>query len=171
MQVWQMVRFNATFKNISVISWRFNNATWPWMTYTQYNVWLLRNQQNTICAAWKEDTCCLLISRAREKLDIHFFTWLFVIFIFHFVGDRGVCKWITIVMNHLYFVVYSWRTHSKDFRLLMESKWTLGNLFDEKYLGRTDRGKTVYPPPPSGSGGIINVVLTYSGRYHVCEMK
>jgi hypothetical protein len=31
---------------------------------------------------------------------------------------------------------------------------------DEKYLGqtegRTDRGKTVYPPPPSGSGGIIS---------------
>ena len=31
----------------------------------------------------------------------------------------------------------------------------------EKYLGRmegrTDRGKTVYPPPPSGSGGIITV--------------
>ena len=26
---------------------------------------------------------------------------------------------------------------------------------DEKYLGRTNRGKTVYPPPPSGSGGII----------------
>ena len=30
----------------------------------------------------------------------------------------------------------------------------------EKYLGRTegqtDRGKTVYPPPPLGSGGIIN---------------
>ena len=26
---------------------------------------------------------------------------------------------------------------------------------DEKYLGQTDRGKTVYPPPPSGSGGII----------------
>ena len=34
---------------------------------------------------------------------------------------------------------------------------------DEKYVGRTegqkngrkDRGKTVYPPPPSGSGGII----------------
>ena len=30
---------------------------------------------------------------------------------------------------------------------------------DDKYLGRTegqtDRGKTVYPPPPSGSGGII----------------
>ena len=25
---------------------------------------------------------------------------------------------------------------------------------DEKYLGRTDRGKTVYPLPPSGSGGI-----------------
>jgi hypothetical protein len=26
---------------------------------------------------------------------------------------------------------------------------------DEKYLGRTDRGKRVYPPPPLGSGGII----------------
>ena len=26
---------------------------------------------------------------------------------------------------------------------------------DKKYLGRTDRGKTVYPPPPSGSGRII----------------
>jgi hypothetical protein len=34
---------------------------------------------------------------------------------------------------------------------------------DEKYLGQTDRqtdrGKTVYPPPPSGSGGIINCKL------------
>ena len=29
---------------------------------------------------------------------------------------------------------------------------------DEKYLGRTE-GKTVYPPPPSGSGGIIYVKL------------
>jgi ribosome biogenesis protein Tsr3 len=33
---------------------------------------------------------------------------------------------------------------------------------DEKYLGRTDRqtdrGKTVYPPPPPGSGGIIKFV-------------
>jgi hypothetical protein len=32
---------------------------------------------------------------------------------------------------------------------------------DEKYLGRTqgqtDRGKTVYPPPPSGSGVIITL--------------
>jgi hypothetical protein len=26
---------------------------------------------------------------------------------------------------------------------------------DEKYLERTDRRKTVYPPPPSGSGGIM----------------
>jgi hypothetical protein len=25
---------------------------------------------------------------------------------------------------------------------------------DEKYIGRTDRGKTAYPPPPSASGGI-----------------
>ena len=32
---------------------------------------------------------------------------------------------------------------------------------DEKYLGRTDRGKTVYPPPPSGSGGIIKSVLLW----------
>jgi hypothetical protein len=34
---------------------------------------------------------------------------------------------------------------------------------DEKYLGRTegrtDRGKTVYPPPPLGSGGIIIIFL------------
>jgi hypothetical protein len=28
---------------------------------------------------------------------------------------------------------------------------------DEKYLRRTDRGKTVYPPPPPGSGGIITI--------------
>ena len=27
---------------------------------------------------------------------------------------------------------------------------------DEKYLGQTDRGKTVYPHPPSGSGSITN---------------
>ena len=30
----------------------------------------------------------------------------------------------------------------------------------EKYLGRTDRGKTVYPPPPSGNGGII-IICTF----------
>ena len=28
------------------------------------------------------------------------------------------------------------------------------NSYWEKYLGWTDRDKTVYPPPPSGSGGI-----------------
>jgi hypothetical protein len=32
--------------------------------------------------------------------------------------------------------------------------------WDEKYLGRTDRGKTVYPSPPSGSRGII---MSYYG--------
>ena len=36
---------------------------------------------------------------------------------------------------------------------------------DEKYLGltegQTDRGKTVYPPPPSGSGGIITQEKIY----------
>ena len=30
---------------------------------------------------------------------------------------------------------------------------------DEKYLRRTDRGKTVYPPPPSGSGGIKKIIF------------
>ena len=30
-------------------------------------------------------------------------------------------------------------------------------ICDEKYLGRTNRGKTVYPPPSSGSGG-INII-------------
>ena len=34
---------------------------------------------------------------------------------------------------------------------------------DEKYLGRTDgrtdRGKTIYPPPPSGSGGITTTFV------------
>ena len=35
---------------------------------------------------------------------------------------------------------------------------------DEKYLGRTDRGKTVNPPPPLGSGGIIMFVKFFSGE-------
>jgi hypothetical protein len=34
--------------------------------------------------------------------------------------------------------------------------------WDEKYLGRTDRGKTVYPSPPSGSRGII---MSYYGDF------
>ena len=29
--------------------------------------------------------------------------------------------------------------------------------------GQTDRGKTVYPPPPLGSGGIINYAYSFSG--------
>jgi hypothetical protein len=32
------------------------------------------------------------------------------------------------------------------------------NILDGRKDGQTDRGKTVYPPPPSGSGGIINVL-------------
>jgi hypothetical protein len=32
---------------------------------------------------------------------------------------------------------------------------------DEKYLGRMDRGETVYPPPPSGSEGIKIKFLNY----------
>jgi hypothetical protein len=36
----------------------------------------------------------------------------------------------------------------------------------EKYLGQTDRGKTVYPPPPSGSGGIIRKSYKNQGFQH-----
>jgi hypothetical protein len=32
------------------------------------------------------------------------------------------------------------------------------NILDGRKDGQTDRGKTVYPPPPSGSGGIIRKV-------------
>ena len=35
------------------------------------------------------------------------------------------------------------------------------NIFD----GQTDRGKTVYPPPPSGSGGIINMKMHCKGNF------
>ena len=44
---------------------------------------------------------------------------------------------------------------------------------DEKYLGRTDRGKTVYPPPPSGSGGIIIFIFNDNVRilWLSCNIK
>ena len=31
--------------------------------------------------------------------------------------------------------------------------------------GQTDRGKTVYPPPPSGSGGIIHLMITNTRKH------
>ena len=37
--------------------------------------------------------------------------------------------------------------------------WTEGRK-DWRTDKQTDRGKTVYPPPPSGSGGIINVIFS-----------
>ena len=40
---------------------------------------------------------------------------------------------------------------------------------DGRKDGQTDRGKTVYPPPPPGSGGIkINprVNITWGSQYH-----
>jgi hypothetical protein len=46
---------------------------------------------------------------------------------------------------------------------------------DEKYLGQTDRGKTVYPPPPLGSGGINMYTEKYlielfnDHDYKVCD--
>ena len=43
-------------------------------------------------------------------------------------------------------------------------------IYDEKYLGRTegqtDRGKTVYPPPSSGSGGIITCILESNALHY-----
>jgi hypothetical protein len=36
------------------------------------------------------------------------------------------------------------------------------NSYWEKYLGRTDRGKTVYPCPPSGSRGIMTITWRLS---------
>ena len=38
---------------------------------------------------------------------------------------------------------------------------------DEKYLGQTDRGKTVYPLPPSVSGGIMNFMI-YLNYWQYC---
>jgi hypothetical protein len=34
--------------------------------------------------------------------------------------------------------------------------------------GQTDRGKTVYPPAPSGSGGIITIVTCRNQWWYVC---
>ena len=39
-------------------------------------------------------------------------------------------------------------------RLVTKYQISSINSYWEKYLGRTDRGKTVYPPSPSGSGGV-----------------
>jgi hypothetical protein len=35
--------------------------------------------------------------------------------------------------------------------------------------GQTDRGKTVYPPPPSGSGGIIIVSFSFILQWNLSE--
>ena len=44
---------------------------------------------------------------------------------------------------------------------------------NEKYLGRTDRGKTVYPPPPSGSGGYNHTksVAILHSEYFIRNIK
>ena len=49
-----------------------------------------------------------------------------------------------------------WHTYMK---LVNKYQISVINSCSEKYLG-TDRGKTVYPPPPPGSGGIINRIWT-----------
>ena len=41
------------------------------------------------------------------------------------------------------------------------------NILDGRKDRRTDRGKTVYPPPPSGSGGINVSNKPYQCRYTV----
>jgi hypothetical protein len=47
--------------------------------------------------------------------------------------------------------IYSDLTFSQYNHILAAEKNVTKNILE----GRTDRGKTVYPPPPSGSGGII----------------
>jgi hypothetical protein len=39
--------------------------------------------------------------------------------------------------------------------------WRTEGWKDGRTDGQTDRGKTVYPPPPSGSGGIIKIAQTF----------
>jgi hypothetical protein len=47
--------------------------------------------------------------------------------------------------------------------------WTDGRT-DGRKGGQTDRGKTVYPPPLSGSGGIIKISV-YKKRYLYTEYR
>ena len=58
--------------------------------------------------------------------------------------------------------------------ILLKITFKILNGYDRFQLGRTDgqtdRGKTVYPPPPLGRGGIINMCTRY-WRFHKWEVK
>jgi hypothetical protein len=89
------------------------------------------------------------------------------------------CNEIWAYMFNVYKNQLSWQTGSRNLTgpkmlptiwytyMMLVTKYQISAInsywekCDEKYLGwtegRTDRGKTVYPPPPSGSGGIIMI--------------
>ena len=65
-----------------------------------------------------------------------------------------------------------WGTYMK---LVTKYQISAINSYWEKYFGRTegqtDRGKTVYPPPPSGSRGIINSCRQWSSPVVITIQK
>jgi hypothetical protein len=52
------------------------------------------------------------------------------------------------------------------FLLPVTEKNATKNILD----GRTDRGKTVYSPPPSGSGGIIIMLTMYDTHFFTLKI-
>jgi hypothetical protein len=57
------------------------------------------------------------------------------------------------------------------FQLPVSTKNILDGWKDGRMDGRTDRGKTIYLPPPSGSGGVkINKVGHFSQQLLMAEI-
>jgi hypothetical protein len=69
----------------------------------------------------------------------------------------SICSIIMIMV--VYFVKFYYYI---DYALFSMSLSTVYGQKDGRPDGQTDRGKTVYPPPPSGSGGIMTNKTVYT---------
>ena len=76
------------------------------------------------------------------------------------VGKQEVGIW-RVQKRYPQYGIPIWRLWPKYQISAIDSYWEKcdENILDRRKDGRTDRGKTVYPPPPSGSGGIIKYYI------------
>ena len=143
------IKINKIGKQEVGISWVQKTPPTIWGTYIKL---VTKYQISAINSCWEkcDEKCVYMFNVYKNQLSQQ-------------TGSRNLTGPKTLPT-----LWYTYMTLVTKYQIsAINSYW---EICDEKYLGRTegqtDRGKTVYPPPPSGSGGIKITVLALNNNHY-----